>query len=124
MAVINRCAVAVAAKAPMREWSRSFWTREDMESLHEEESLYLIPPYDDDSQAQRILADHHDAIFRSELELWCRDSARWPTPRTLDLFHAWFAVRLFPLVEDLGGEPLSPYGDAEMIANQLRQALR
>jgi hypothetical protein len=33
MAVVNRCAVAVAARRPMLDWSRPFWTRDDMEGL-------------------------------------------------------------------------------------------
>ena len=70
MAVLNRCAIAVAPKPPMREWTRPFWTREDMESLGEEESLYLIPTYDDEAGALALLEEHHNAIFAAELELW------------------------------------------------------
>lgn len=124
MAVLNRCAVAVAPKPPMRDWTRPYWTREDMESLGDEESLYLIPAYDDEEQAVAILRAHHEAIFRSELELWCRDPDQWPSPRGFALFEAWFRVRLFPLVEDLAAEPLRTYDNGGDQSGSLRQALR
>ncbi|MCS5691846.1 hypothetical protein NZK33_07585 [Cyanobium sp. FGCU-6] len=109
MAVINRCAIAVAPREPMRAWTRPFQTREDMEGLGDEESLYLVPTFDDDKEAQRCLEHHCAAIFRAELELWCRDRSLWPEPLSAELFHRWFQVRLFPLVEDLAGLPLRSY---------------
>jgi hypothetical protein len=123
MAVLNRCAVAVAAKPPMREWSRTFWSREDMESVVEEESLYLIPTYDDEPEAQSILRAHYNGIFQSELELWSRDPSHWPTPLSFDLFVSWFAVRFFPLIEDLAQEPLRSYGVENDFDARLHQAL-
>ena len=36
MAVLNRCAIAVAPKPPMREWTRPFWTREDKKRMGDE----------------------------------------------------------------------------------------
>jgi hypothetical protein len=123
MAVLNRCAIAVAPKPPMREWTRPFWTREDMESLGEEESLYLIPTYDDEAGALALLEEHHDAIFAAELELWCLDPERWPAPRDYALFLDWFSLRFFPLVVDLGREPLATYAVDTRFSASLRQAL-
>jgi len=123
MAVLNRCAIAVAPKPPMREWTRPFWTREDMESLGEEESLYLIPTYDDEASALALLEEHHDAIFAAELELWCLDPERWPAPRDYTLFLDWFSLRFFPLVVDLGREPLAAYAVDTRFSASLRQAM-
>lgn len=123
MAVLNRCAIAVAPKPPMREWTRPFWTREDMESLGEEESLYLIPTYDDEAGALALLEEHHGAIFAAELELWCLDPDRWPAPRDYPLFLAWFSLRFFPLIVDLGVEPLATYAVDTRFSDDLRQAL-
>lgn len=109
MAVLNRCAIAVAPREPMRAWTRPFQTREDMEGLGVEESLYLVPTFDDDSEAQHCVDRHCAAIFRAELELWCRDRVLWPAPLGPELFHHWFQVRLFPLVEDLADIPLQSY---------------
>lgn len=123
MAVLNRCALAVAPREPMVDWTRPFWTREDMEGLGEDHSLYLIPSYDNDMEAQDRLLDSYGQIFAAELDLWCRDRSRWPQPRSLELFEAWFKVRFFPLVEDLGAEPLRTYVIDDNFQDMLREAM-
>ncbi len=123
MAVLNRCAIAVAPRQPMVDWTRPFWTREDMEGLGDDHSLYLIPTYDSELEAQDRLLDSYGQIFSAELELWCRDRSRWPQPRSLELFEAWFTVRFFPLVEDLDSEPLHTYVIDDDLQDALREAL-
>jgi hypothetical protein len=123
MAVLNRCALAVAPKPPMREWSRPFWTREDREGGVAQESLYLIPVYDDETAALALLRDLHEQIFAAELDLWCGDRQLWPSPRSFDLFLQWFSLRFFPLVEDLGVEPPIVYGVGEGFLGTMADAL-
>jgi len=123
MAVLNRCALAVAPKLPMREWSRPFWTREDLAAGAEDESLYLIPAYDDDNGALTLLRDLHEEIFSAELDLWCVDRELWPSPRGFELFLDWFSLRFFPLVEDLGLEPLVAYRVGERFRSSMADAL-
>jgi hypothetical protein len=123
MAVLNRCALAVAPKPPMREWSRPFWTREDLEGGPADESLYLIPAYDDETAALALLRGLHEEIFAAELDLWCVDRQLWPSPRCFDLFLQWFSLRFFPLVEDLGVEPLITYGVGEPFRGMVSDAL-
>jgi len=107
----------------MVDWSRPFWTREDMESLGDEKSLYLVPTYDDEATAMAMLETHHGAIFAAELELWCLDRALWPNPRDFGMFMNWFHITLFPLVEDLGGEILQTYSIEPNFSNDVREAL-
>jgi hypothetical protein len=123
MAVLNRCALTVAPKPPMREWSRPFWTREDLVAGPAEESLYLIPAYDDEGAALALLRDLHEEIFAAELDLWCVDRQLWPAPRSFDLFLQWFSLRFFPLVEDLGVEPLVAYRVGEGFRGSMADAL-
>jgi hypothetical protein len=123
MAVVNRCAIAVAPRQPMRDWSRPFWTREDMEGLNDEHSLYLIPTYESEAEAQQRLRERFAAIFEAELDLWCRDRMLWPEPRPFELFEQWFSVRFFPLVEDLAGEELLSYELDESFNDSVRTAL-
>ena len=106
MAVLNRCALAVAPNPPMREWSRPFWTREDLEGGPADESLYLITAYDNDGAALALLKDLHEQIFAAELDLWCGDRQLLPASRSFALFLQWFSLRFFPRVEDLGVDPL------------------
>jgi len=123
MAVLNRCAIAVAPRQPMVDWTRPFWTREDMEGLGEDHSLYLIPTYDSELEAQDRLLDSYGQIFAAELDLWCRDRSRWPHPRSLELFEAWFSVRFFPLIEDLDTAPLHTYVIDDHLQDVLREAM-
>ncbi|MEB3331608.1 MAG: hypothetical protein VKI83_03830 [Synechococcaceae cyanobacterium] len=101
--VVNRCAVMVSPRAPMQAWCRPFRSREEIEALVTEPSLYLLPTFDDAPAAMALLQRHWRVIFETELDLWCRDSALWPSERSLEQFEAWFELRLFPLVQDLGG---------------------
>lgn len=123
MVVINRCAVAVAPRRPMLDWSRPFWTREDMEGLGDEQSLYLLPTWDDEDQMRQRLEERWPTIFEAELDLWCRDRELWPNPRDFGMFQEWFELRCFPLVEDLGGEPLRGFDLEEGFETSLREAL-
>ena len=107
----------------MVDWSRPFWTREDMESLGDEKSLYLVPTYDDEATAMAMLETHHGAIFEAELELWCLDRALWPNPRDFGMFMNWFHITLFPLVEDLGSEILQTYSIEPDFTDAIREAL-
>lgn len=107
----------------MREWSRPYWTREDMEGLNDDESLYLIPTYDTEAEALDRLRDRYPLIFDAELELWCRDQSLWPSPRPFELFQRWFSVRFFHLVEDLGGDTLRAYQSDGAFEQGLREAL-
>ena len=124
MAVVNRCAVAVAPRRPMLDWSRPFMTREDMESLGDEQSLYLLPIWDDEGERQQRLEERWSAIFEAELDLWCRDRQLWPAPRDFAMFQDWFELRFFPLVEDLGGEPLRGFAVEEDFELSVRDSLR
>ena len=123
MAVVNRCAVSVAPRQPMIDWTRPFWTREDMEGLGEEQSLYLLPTWDDEGELEQRLQERWAAIFDAELELWCRDQQLWPTSRSYRMFLAWFELCFYPLVEDLGGEPLGSFEAEEGFEASVREAL-
>jgi hypothetical protein len=108
MAVINR---------------RPFWSPEDRLGGATDESLYLIPAYDDQVAALAQLRGLHEEIFAAELDLWCVDRQLWPSPRSFDLFLQWFSLRFFPLVEDLGVEPLITYGVGEPWRGRVSDAL-
>jgi hypothetical protein len=123
MAVVNRCAVAVAPRRPMLDWSRPFWTREDMEGLGDEQSLYLLPTWDDEQELRQQLEERWSAIFEAELDLWTRDRQLWPGPRTLGMFQEWFDLRFFPLVEDLGGDALRSFDIDPGFEATVREAL-
>jgi hypothetical protein len=104
MAVINRSAVAIAPRPPLIEWSRRISSDPDLAWGEEDHSLYLLPPYEDDQQAMRVLETAYAEIFEAELRSWCTDESLWPGPRSFTLFQEWFSIRFYDLIEDLSPE--------------------
>jgi hypothetical protein len=122
MAVLNRCAVAVYPRQPMLTWSRTYWTREDREGLNIDQSVYLIPTFNNREEAMDLLEQLYAPIFLAELDLWCHDQSQWPDPRSFELFQQWFALSFYNLVEDLGSSPLRTYhvdGDVTDLLQQV-----
>jgi hypothetical protein len=106
MAVINRSAVAIAPRPPLIDWSRRISRDPDLTWDPEDHSLYLLPPYEDDHQAWEVLETAYGEIFENELRSWCTDEGLWPSPRSLELFQAWFSIRFYDLIDDLSREDL------------------
>ncbi len=100
MGVVNRCALGVRAREPLRAWARTI--DPDLETdWGDDPSLYLIPEYDNDEQGEELLRHGFDEIFQAELDSWCTDPQTWPHERTYELFLEWFEVIFYPVVEDL-----------------------
>ncbi|MEB3263046.1 MAG: hypothetical protein VKJ66_01595 [Synechococcus sp.] len=107
MAIVNRCALAVTPREPLRAWARSVeGGGQEAEWPADDPSLYLLPDYENDDEARELLEQCWEVIFETELDSWCRDEARWPQQRSLELFEEWFELRFYPLIEDLVEEPL------------------
>lgn len=107
MAVVNRCAIGLAPRQPLIEWSRRISEEAEMSWDAEDHSLYLIPSYENPAEAQEWLEAQYQRIFANELESWCRDASLWPAPRPYSLFREWFDVRFYDLVEDLSDAELT-----------------
>lgn len=123
MAVVNRCAVAIAPAEPLLAWARSLGLSIEGPGAGEA-CLYLLREVDSDADAEEALQEIHADIFDAELDAWCRDENQWPEPRDYALFRRWFAVQLHPLIHDLVEEPplLATPVDEELV-EALRQAL-
>ena len=120
MAVVNRCAVAVAPAEPLLAWARGLGLDTDGPGM-DEACLYLIREVDSDAEAEEALKEIHAEIFEAELDAWWRDPADWPAHRDYALFRQWFAVQLHPLIHDLVEEP--PL-QATPVDEELMEALR
>jgi hypothetical protein len=100
MGVVNRCALGVRAREPLRAWAQTIDPVLEMD-WGDDPSLYLIPEYDNDEQGAELLRQGFDEIFQAELDSWCTDPQTWPQERTYELFLEWFEVIFYPVVEDL-----------------------
>ncbi len=123
MAVVNRCAIGVAAKPPLLAWARQVCGEATMEMVADEHSLYLLPAYESEEEGMELLEQGYEAIFTTELDLWCREEALWPAPRSFAMFREWFEIRFYPLILDLCAEELGHEEVDEAFLEEVRRAL-
>jgi len=88
-----------------------------------EPCLCLIPDYDTQEEAEEILEEVYEAIFKAGLDYWHRDTGTWPAERTYPVFRKWFEVRFYPLIQDLVGEELTATEVDEAFIGELRTVL-
>jgi len=124
MTAINRCAVGIGPRQPLVDWVRQVSGGHELCWGANEDGLYLLPEYEDNSQAILVLEENYDLIFEAELQSWCRDPARWPRPRTFAMFQEWFEIRFYDLVDDLSREELRHLEVDQALVEQVRQTLQ
>ena len=99
--MLNRGVVIVRPKRPFLDWAAGLDDSGIVPDPNGEQTVYLIPSYEDDDAAWEILEKVHRAIFENELYGWHTDEAAWPRDRDFATFKEWFAVELHSVVEDL-----------------------
>jgi len=99
--MLNRGVVIVRPKQPYLDWAAGLDDSGIVPDPNDEQTVYLIPSYDNDEEALEILENVHPAIFDNELYGWHTDEAAWPQGRDLAMFKAWFEIELHSVVEDL-----------------------
>ena len=99
--MLNRGALIVRPKQPYLDWAASLDDSGVVPDPEDEQTVYLIPEFDDDDEASEILEDIYAEVFERELHGWHTDEAAWPQNRTFAMFKEWFDVELHSVVEDL-----------------------
>jgi hypothetical protein len=99
--MLNRGVVIVRPKQPYLDWAAGLDDSGIVPDPNGEQTVYLVPSYEDDHAAWEVLQDVHTAIFENELHGWHTDEAAWPRGRDFAMFKAWFKVELHSVVEDL-----------------------
>ena len=106
---INRSGLVIRAKEPFRNWILSLPEQPvnlTLEEINEDNTLYLIPEYEDDKDREKLLRKKYMEIFCELLEDWCLDEAYWPKSRTIATFKKWFDVEFHSIVVDLVGNQI------------------
>jgi hypothetical protein len=122
---LYRSAITVTRQQPYLDWANA--GEADGPELTNElassrRTVYLVEDLDtSNADLDSLLDDHWERIFETELELWTDDRAAWPSPRTRELFDAWFAAEITDSVVDL--LPEEPLTVAEVEATELQDAL-
>ena len=103
MKAVNRSALVVRPREPYLSWAAAVHDEKEAQQVSADHvAVYLVAPDREEEQETAPLEEIYERIFDLELEAWCTDEARWPTPRTLKLFLEWFDVVGESLVVDLG----------------------
>ncbi|MFZ4856019.1 MAG: hypothetical protein ACOYL3_06445 [Desulfuromonadaceae bacterium] len=106
---VNRSVLVIRAKEPFREWILSLPeppVNLTLEEINDDNTVYLIPEYDEDKDREKLLRKKYIEIFSELLEDWCLDEAFWPKSRTFATFKKWFDVEFHSLVIDLVGKEI------------------
>lgn len=106
---INRAVVVVKPRQPYVDWANSFddgTVKATLDSLHEDPTVYLVPPYAMNDEREEILKECFSIIFENELEGWVTDEDLWPQNRDLETFKRWFDVEFCSMILDLCEWPL------------------
>jgi len=104
--MLNRSAVVIRPAQPFIDWVAAHSGPEALPSAEGEQTVYLIPEYEDDVDALDLLAQGFDVIFEMELHSWYTDESVWPKHRSFAMFREWFIIEFHSVVEDLCGFPL------------------
>jgi hypothetical protein len=99
--MLNRGVVIVRPRQPYLDWAARLDDSGIVPDPNDEQTVYLIPSYEDAEAAWEILERVYPAIFENELHGWHTDEAAWPRGRDSAMFKEWFAVELHSIVEDL-----------------------
>ena len=104
--MLNRSALIVRPKRPYLDWAASLDDSGVVPDPTDEQTVYLIPNFDDGTEAEQILKKVYAEVFERELDGWHTDEAAWPKRRSLAMFKQWFHVEFHSIIEDLCSDEL------------------
>jgi len=99
--MLNRGALIVRPAKPYLDWASQLDDSGIVPSPDDERTIYLVPSFEDDDEAEKVLRRAYSEIFERELFGWHTDESAWPRNRTLAMFKKWFTFEFHSIVEDL-----------------------
>lgn len=103
--MLNRAAIIVRPDRPYLGWAASLDDSGMVPEVDGERNVYLIPVFDDEDEAKKILKMVFSSIFENELNDWHTDESAWPRDRSFKVFRKWFKIEMHSVVHDLCGYP-------------------
>jgi hypothetical protein len=116
--MINRGVVIVRPGQPFMEWAAQLDDSGILPDAAGEQTVYLIPDFEDDEEAREILEQIYPTIFENELYGWHTDDTAWPADRTFAMFRSWFTIELHSVVEDLCADEIVDDDDEDEQENR------
>ena len=83
------------------DWAKSLDDSDVLPDVDGEQTVYLIPEFDDDEEAESVLRLVHREVFERTLNGWHTVQTAWPRDRSLRAFKKWFTIEMHTLIEDL-----------------------
>jgi hypothetical protein len=99
--MLNRAVLIVRPKQPYIDWAAALDDSGLVPSPEDEQTVYLIPAYEDEDEAWELIEELYETIFERELYDWHSDESAWPLDRDFETFQDWFEIELHSVVEDL-----------------------
>lgn len=99
--MINRGALIIRPKKPYLDWAASLDDSGLLPNVEGEQTVYLIPNWDTDKDAEVIIEQVFADLFENALLAWHTDESAWPANRDLKTFREWFSIEFHSIVEDL-----------------------
>jgi len=99
--MLNRGALIVRPKQPYLDWATGLDDSGLVPDPNDEQTIYLMPTFEDNEEAWEIIEEIYAEIFERELDGWHTDEAAWPQNRDFTMFQEWFDIELHSVVEDL-----------------------
>jgi len=104
--MLNRGVLIVRPKQPYLDWATALDDSGILPDPSGEQTVYLVPEFEDDDEAQAVLTTVYSEVFERELLGWHTDEAAWPRQRDFKTFKSWFSIELHSVVEDLCADHL------------------
>lgn len=104
--MLNRGVLIVRPAEPYMAWVRGLDATGVVPLADDEQTVYLVPGFEDDDEAEDVLKLVYAEVFERELDGWHTDEAAWPKNRTLATFKRWFKIEMHSTVEDLCSDVL------------------
>jgi hypothetical protein len=109
MFAINDRPLIVIPAQPFLDWlHRTDETGKDLSlgDLRREPTIYLVPEYDTEEEAERYVRKHCPQIFEEQLDGWYRVPSAWPPDRGVRVFKQLFEYHFHSVVLDLCDGPV------------------
>ena len=105
---INRMAVVVKLNQVFYDWANRVDPDNPVrEGVIREGTVYLIPEFDDISQAEKYIQKNYRDIFNNELNSWYTDESLWPRSRTYTMFREWITLEICEMIFDTINKPIA-----------------
>jgi hypothetical protein len=103
--MLNRSAAVIGHEPAFYGWLKTSGISDETigeRKATADRTVYLIPACHYPEEAEEVVGDIFEEIFRRELMAWQPDETMWPDTADFDLFTRWFTVDSLSVVEDVG----------------------